>query len=49
VHWRIAAQNDNAALLLYESHFLHVVRLADGTWAVDSGGDCGGAVATVVK
>ena len=47
--WTIVAQNDHAALLTYASHFLHLVRLPDGTWVVDSGGDCGGADATVVR
>ena len=49
VHWTVVAQDSNSALLLYRSHFLHVVRVPAGGWAVDSGGDCGNAAATVPK
>ncbi|HEY8301498.1 MAG TPA: hypothetical protein VIG48_06350 [Jatrophihabitans sp.] len=49
VHWTIAARNSTSALLLYRAHYLHVVRLPGGGWAVDSGGSCGGADATVAR
>jgi hypothetical protein len=45
--WAVVAQDDQAALLTYASHYLHLIRLPGGGWAVDSGGDCGGADATV--
>jgi hypothetical protein len=47
VHWTVAAHDTKSALLLYRTHFLHVVRVPAGGWAVDSGGDCGGVEATV--
>ncbi len=49
VHWTVAAQDASSALLLYRSHFLHLVRLPAGGWAVDSGGDCGNTDATVAR
>ncbi|HEY2298759.1 MAG TPA: hypothetical protein VGH43_13580 [Jatrophihabitans sp.] len=47
--WTVVARDDRAALLTYGSQFLHVIRLPDGTWAVDSGGNCGGADATIAR
>jgi hypothetical protein len=49
VDWSILAEDRNSALLVHASHYLHVVRLPGGGWAVDSGGSCGGATATVAK
>jgi hypothetical protein len=49
VQWTLAAQNGRAALLTYASHYLHLIRLSGGGWAVDSGGDCGGATATITR
>ena len=49
VQWTVAAHNAQSALLLYRSHFLHVVRVPGGGWAVDSGGDCGGVDAILAK
>lgn len=49
VQWAIARRSRTEALLLYRSRYLHVVRLPGGGWAVDSGGGCGGADATVAK
>ena len=47
--WTVVAQSDQAALLTYGSHYLHVIRLPRGGWAVDSGGNCGGADATITR
>jgi hypothetical protein len=47
--WTVVARSDSAALLTAGSHFLHVIKLPDGTWAVDSGGDCGGGNATIQR
>ncbi len=45
--WHIAARNARAALLLGGSRYLHVERLHDGTWFVDSGGRCINGTATL--
>jgi hypothetical protein len=39
--WHIAARNARAALALSGPRYLHVTRLRDRTWFVDSGGKCG--------
>lgn len=38
--WHIAARNARAVLLLSGSRYLHIERLHDATWFVDSGGSC---------
>jgi hypothetical protein len=45
--WHIAVENHHAALLLSGSRYLHVKRLHDGSWFVDSGGKCGSGTATL--
>ena len=38
--WRVTNEDVNGATLVAESSSLHAVRLADATWAVDSGHRC---------
>lgn len=41
--WQVVARDHDSALLQQPSVYLHVIRLKDGSWLVDSGGSCGDA------
>ena len=43
--WHVAARNTHAELLLSGPRFMHVTRLGDHTWFVDTGGKCTGGTA----
>ena len=45
--WHIAARNARAVLLLSGPRYLHIERLRDGSWFVDSGGSCINGTATL--
>jgi hypothetical protein len=45
--WHIAARNTHDAFLLSGPRYLHVTRLHDHTWFVDSGGKCGAGIAVL--
>ncbi len=40
--WRVTSEDQSGATLVAPASSLHAVRLADATWAVDSGSRCSG-------
>lgn len=47
--WHVLASNRHATLLASGPNYLHVIRLADGSWFVDSGGSCGSGHAFIAR
>lgn len=40
--WRVTSEDQSGATLVAQASSLHAIRLADATWAVDSGSRCSG-------